>query len=137
MATTRSRRARSRWARRRSTPIPRRTRAARATTSTSDASRKGRAGGCRLSRPMPTAGGAGRGGGGLRPGGGAEGARARLAHWLALDPTGVLLRHEAVKLGEPGEPLWLHLAGEPERVLGLAGEYMGLGLYADALELLD
>src|SRR6266699_2681401 len=57
MATTRSRRARSRWARRRSTPIPRRTRAARATTSTSDASRKGRAGGCRLSRPMLKAAG--------------------------------------------------------------------------------
>ena len=73
----------------------------------------------------------------LRTLGRADEARARLAHWLALDPTGALLRHEAVKLGEPGEPLWLHLAGEPERVLGLAGEYMGLGLYADALELLE
>ena len=31
----------------------------------------------------------------------AEEARARLAHWLAVDPTSDLLRHEAVALGEP------------------------------------
>jgi tetratricopeptide (TPR) repeat protein len=73
----------------------------------------------------------------LRAMGRADEARARLAPLLARDPTSALPRHEAVKLGEPGEPLWLHLAGEPDRVLGLATEYMGLGLWADAVELLQ
>ncbi len=73
----------------------------------------------------------------LRSLGRTDEARARLASWLARDPTGALLRHEAVKLGEPGEPLWVHLAGEPDRVLGLVAEYMGLGLWADAVELLE
>ena len=73
----------------------------------------------------------------LRALGRSDDARRRLGDWLALDPTSALLRHEAVMLGEPGEALWLHLAGEPERVIALAAEYMGLGLFADAQELLD
>ncbi|MFI5006619.1 MAG: DUF5107 domain-containing protein [Solirubrobacterales bacterium] len=76
----------------------------------------------------------------LRALGRADEARARLPHWLAIDPTNALLRHEAVTLdapGEPADPFWRHLAGDPERVLGLAAEYMGLGRYADALALLE
>jgi tetratricopeptide (TPR) repeat protein len=73
----------------------------------------------------------------LRALGRADEARAILAHWLATDPTSALLRHEAVILGEPGEPFWRHLAGDPERVVGLAAEYMALGRYADALALLE
>ena len=74
----------------------------------------------------------------LRALGRADEARALLAHWLAMDPTSALLRHEAVTLGgEPGEQFWRHLAGDPERVVGLAAEYMGLGRYAEALALLE
>jgi tetratricopeptide (TPR) repeat protein len=76
----------------------------------------------------------------LRRLGRADEARKRLAYWRALDPTANLLRHEAVKLGsdeasdEAG--LWLHLAGDPERVLDVAEDYMALGFYDDAVELL-
>jgi tetratricopeptide (TPR) repeat protein len=64
-------------------------------------------------------------------------ARARLRHWLSLDPTSNLLRHEAVLLGTADDALWSHLATEPERVLDVATEYMGLGLYPDAVALLE
>jgi tetratricopeptide (TPR) repeat protein len=63
-------------------------------------------------------------------------ARQRLAHWRELDPTANLLRHEAVKLGGDEAGLWLHLAGDPERVLDAAEDYMTLGFYDDAAELL-
>jgi tetratricopeptide (TPR) repeat protein len=64
-------------------------------------------------------------------------ARARLASWQKLDPTANLLRHEGVALGAADASLWLHLAAGPERVLGLAEDYMGLGFYGDAIALLD
>jgi tetratricopeptide (TPR) repeat protein len=63
--------------------------------------------------------------------------RERLSHWREIDPTGNLLRHEAVLLGTPDPDLWLHLAGDPDRVLDVAEEYVGLGLYADASALLE
>lgn len=64
-------------------------------------------------------------------------ARERLGHWQGLDPTGNLLRHEAAALGAEGPGLWLHLAGDPERVIDVAEDYMGLGFYDDAIALLD
>jgi tetratricopeptide (TPR) repeat protein len=64
-------------------------------------------------------------------------ARERLAHWRSLDPTGNLLRSEAVAMGAPDADLPVHLAGDVARVLDLAVEYMGLGFDADALGLLD
>jgi tetratricopeptide (TPR) repeat protein len=63
--------------------------------------------------------------------------RARLSHWLEVDPTSSYLRYEAVMLGATDEGLWRHLAGDPERVLNLADDLMGLGLYQDAVELLE
>ena len=66
----------------------------------------------------------------------AEAAR-RLAYWRALDPTSSMLRHEAVLAGAPGESLWRHLAGDPQRVLEIAVDYMELGAFDDALLLLD
>ena len=63
-------------------------------------------------------------------------AKARLAHWQSVDPPSSFLRHEAVLLGAPDEALWTHLAGDPERVLELAVDYMALGLWEDAHALL-
>jgi tetratricopeptide (TPR) repeat protein len=60
----------------------------------------------------------------------------RLAHWRALDPPSSFLRHEAVLLGGLDEPLFAHLASDPERVLELAVDYMALGLWDDAQPLL-
>jgi tetratricopeptide (TPR) repeat protein len=63
-------------------------------------------------------------------------AQERLGHWQRLDPTGNLLRNEATKLGREDPELWAHLAGDPERVLDLVEDYMGLGFFDDAIELL-
>ncbi len=78
-------------------------------------------------------------------------ARATVEHWLAIDPTSSFLRHEAVLLeltSEDGDEdtgalaggadaLWRHLAADPERILAIAVDYMRMGLYRDALELLS
>jgi tetratricopeptide (TPR) repeat protein len=72
----------------------------------------------------------------LRRTGRPQEAKARLAHWRSLDPPSSFLRHEAVLLGESDEALWAHLAGDPERVLELAVDYMALGLWDDAHGLL-
>jgi tetratricopeptide (TPR) repeat protein len=63
----------------------------------------------------------------------------RLAFWLAEDPTNATLRNEAVKLGqtEDARALWRHLAGDPQRVLEAALDYMALGAWDDAVELLS
>ncbi len=63
-------------------------------------------------------------------------ARARLTHWMHLDPVNSFLRYEAVHLGDSDEALWRHLAGDPERVLEIAVDYMSVGLYKDAAGLL-
>ncbi len=72
----------------------------------------------------------------LRSAGRAADARARLADLRRLDPTSSFLRAEEVRLGGTDEALWAHLAADPERILGIAVDYMGLGLYADAIDLL-
>jgi tetratricopeptide (TPR) repeat protein len=72
----------------------------------------------------------------LRRTGRAEEAKAHLAHWRSVDPPSSFLRHEAVLLGGADEALWAHLAGDPERVLELAVDYMALGLWNDAHALL-
>jgi len=64
-------------------------------------------------------------------------ARARVQAWRAQDPTNSFLRVEAVRLGEVDEVLWRHLSAEPERVLEIAVDYIGAGLYRDALDLLE
>ncbi len=73
----------------------------------------------------------------LRHAGRTEDARARLDHWIEIAPTSSYLRHEKVLLGGTDESLWRHLAGDPERVLNLVDELMGLGRYDDALLLLE
>jgi tetratricopeptide (TPR) repeat protein len=61
----------------------------------------------------------------------------RLRTWRAIDPTRSFLRHEAVLLGGADGTLWTHLAGDAQRVLGLAEEYVRLGAWDDALALLE
>jgi tetratricopeptide (TPR) repeat protein len=72
----------------------------------------------------------------LRGSGRTEEARRRLAHWRAVDPTNSMLRFEAGRLGTGDPSLWTHLAGDPERVLEIAVDYMTFGLYADAVAIL-
>ena len=72
----------------------------------------------------------------LRRTGQVEEARARLRHWQSLDPPSSFLRHEGVLLGASDPALWTHLAGDPERVLEVAVDYMALGLWEDAHALL-
>lgn len=73
----------------------------------------------------------------LRHAGNSVLARERLAHWRQLDPTNSALRFESTLLGGADETLWSHLAADPDRVLVVASEYLRLGLFADALALLD
>jgi fructose-1-phosphate kinase PfkB-like protein/tetratricopeptide (TPR) repeat protein len=61
----------------------------------------------------------------------------RLRHWQELDPLNNALRVEATRLGLADATLWAHLAADPERLLEVAVDYMNLGLYDDAVALLD
>jgi tetratricopeptide (TPR) repeat protein len=65
-----------------------------------------------------------------------EEANQRLAFWRGEDPTGSTLRNEGVALGGEDEDLWRHLAGDPQRVLEVAIDYMSLGAWDEALALL-
>ncbi len=73
----------------------------------------------------------------LRTLGRADEARRLLDHSLATDPTNSLLRLESVKLNRPDTGLWNHLSADPERVLEIAVDYLNLGLYRDALDVLS
>ena len=73
----------------------------------------------------------------LRRAGQTEKANQRLAHWAALDPTSNQLRYERARLGAADAGLWKHLAADPYRVLDLAIDYLELGSYKDALDLLS
>ena len=65
-----------------------------------------------------------------------EKARALLAPLLKDDPTNNLLRVENVKLGRVDDALWRHLAGDPERIIEVAVDYIRAGLYQDAIDVL-
>src|SRR4029079_19734407 len=73
----------------------------------------------------------------LRRAGQAAEARQSLARWSAQDPQTAILRNEAVRLGRLDPALWLHLAGDAQRVLEVAAEYMGIGAWDDALAVLE
>ncbi|HEY7515052.1 MAG TPA: tetratricopeptide repeat protein, partial [Vicinamibacteria bacterium] len=60
----------------------------------------------------------------------------RLSAWRRRDPTSSTLRNEGVKLGREDTGLWRHLAGDPQRVLESVLDYMELGAWDDAVELL-
>jgi tetratricopeptide (TPR) repeat protein len=61
----------------------------------------------------------------------------RLGFWRQKDPTFSLLRNEALRLGANDAALLAHLAGDPERILEIASDYMRFGLYEDALDVLS
>jgi tetratricopeptide (TPR) repeat protein len=61
----------------------------------------------------------------------------RLGFWRQKDPTCSLLRYEALRLGANDPALLAHLAGDPERILEIAADYMRFGLYEDALDVLS
>ena len=63
-------------------------------------------------------------------------ARLELQRWQAIDPTSNALRYEAVLLGHADTDLWPHLAADPDRLIELAVDYLALGFFADAAELL-
>jgi tetratricopeptide (TPR) repeat protein len=73
----------------------------------------------------------------LRHVGRADDARARAHYWRMIDPTSSLLRHELTLLGEPDPDLWPHLGADANRVLDLVDQYLSIGAYADAMDLLD
>ena len=65
-------------------------------------------------------------------------ARARLQAWIAADPLNATLRHERVRVeGADGSDLWRQLAANADDVLGLAYDYMALGLHDEALGILE
>jgi len=63
-------------------------------------------------------------------------ANQRLDYWQEIDPPNSFFRNEGILQGAQDEALWHHLAGDPERILGLAVEYMAMGFYDDAIQLL-
>ena len=63
-------------------------------------------------------------------------ARLELHRWQAIDPTSNGLRYEAVLLGHADAGLWPHFAADPERLIELAVDYLSLGFFADAADLL-
>jgi tetratricopeptide (TPR) repeat protein len=73
----------------------------------------------------------------LRRAGHGEAALQRLREWRREDPTSSTLRAEGLRLGEPDEGLWRHLAGDPQRVIAVALDYMALGAWDDALAILE
>ena len=72
----------------------------------------------------------------LRSLGRGDEARDRLAGLRELDPTSLLLRYEATRLGAADPALWEHLAADPERILDIATEYLRFGLFGEAVDLL-
>jgi tetratricopeptide (TPR) repeat protein len=64
-------------------------------------------------------------------------ARERLAHWRAFDPTSLLLRYESVRLGAVDARLWRDLGADSQHVLDLVDQYLALGDYDGALDLLS
>lgn len=57
-----------------------------------------------------------------------EAASRRAKELLTTNPTDAFLREEE------GQPDWMHLAADPYRVLRIASQYAGLGMYRKALE---
>jgi tetratricopeptide (TPR) repeat protein len=64
-------------------------------------------------------------------------AKKALAGWTERDPANSLLRYESTRLGARDPALLAHLAGDPERILDIAVDYLRFGLFEDALDVLS
>ncbi len=73
----------------------------------------------------------------LRSVGRSTDAKSRIVYWRNIDPTDSLLRYESTKAGSSDPGLLPHLAGDPQRILEIAAEYMNLGMYSDAVAVLS
>ncbi len=73
----------------------------------------------------------------LRATGDTAQARELAARCFTEDPTSSWLRYELTMMGTSDDELFVHLGSDPERVLEIAVDYMNLGLYRDALNLLS
>lgn len=74
----------------------------------------------------------------LRKLGRSKDAETRLSYWLSVDPADLVLRFERFRLTGADDPeLFRQLAADPERVLDLATLLFDLGLYDEALPILD
>lgn len=63
--------------------------------------------------------------------------RTRLSYWLAIDPTNTSFRYEAMLLGKRDISLIKHLSSDAERILVLVNQYLALGQYTEALQILE
>ena len=63
-------------------------------------------------------------------------ARKRRLFWKQEEPASSFLDYEAMRLGESQPNLLAHLAADPERIVEIASDYMRLGLYDDAIDVL-
>ncbi len=68
----------------------------------------------------------------LRRAGRKQEALQQLARLRSIDPADSMLRFERTLLEGDDAGLWQHLAADSERVINLADEYLGLGMYSDA-----
>jgi tetratricopeptide (TPR) repeat protein len=73
----------------------------------------------------------------LRMTGDTPAAQRQAASSFRPDPVHTFLRVERAALGVDDPALWRHLGAEPERVLDVASEYMRIGAFAEALDVLD
>lgn len=64
-------------------------------------------------------------------------AKTHLTSLRETDLANSFLRYEATRLDETDAALWEHLAGDPNRILEIAAQYMHFGLWAEAAELLS
>jgi len=72
----------------------------------------------------------------LRKSGHRSEAAEQFQRWRVLAPDYLLLRHEGTLLGTDDPALWNYFAGDAERVLNVADEYLRLGAWDDTLNLL-
>ena len=54
----------------------------------------------------------------------------------AVDPTSSFIRYERTRLGKPDPDLWTHLGADANRVLDIVDQYLSIGAWDDARDLL-
>jgi tetratricopeptide (TPR) repeat protein len=65
-----------------------------------------------------------------------DNARLAVRNLLTVDPTSSFIRYELTRLGQSDDRLWDHLGADANRVLDLVDQYMSIGAWDDATDLL-